>query len=75
MLTCGPRAIDTSIPNENGEDGESCSDDDEISEDEETKTVRAISRHDLIFLITLFHHYNLIILQSTRAISSVQTFK
>ena len=49
MLTCGPRLIDTSVPNEKGEDSESCSDDGESSEDEENKTVCASGHHNFFF--------------------------
>lgn len=60
MLTCGPRLIDTSVPNEQGEDGESCLDDDESSEDAENNTVCATGQHNIFLLfskiVLSFHH-------------------
>lgn len=41
MLTCGPPSLSTTTPKAKGEDGESCSDDDN-SEDEENQTVSAL---------------------------------
>ncbi|XP_030490347.1 18S rRNA (guanine-N(7))-methyltransferase RID2 isoform X3 [Cannabis sativa] len=38
VLTCGPPSINTSVPNGKGVDGESCSEDDESSGDEENQT-------------------------------------
>ncbi|EEF34675.1 18S rRNA (guanine-N(7))-methyltransferase RID2 [Ricinus communis] len=44
VLTCGPPSINTAIPEGKGEDGESCSDE-ENSEDGENQTVRFSDRH------------------------------
>ncbi|KAF4347442.1 hypothetical protein CsatB_009679 [Cannabis sativa] len=45
VLTCGPPSINTSVPNGKGVDGESCSEDDESSGDEENQTVCVSDRH------------------------------
>ena len=43
MLTCGPASLSSATPQAKGEDGESCSDDEDISGDEENQSVSAIS--------------------------------
>ncbi|XP_062109261.1 18S rRNA (guanine-N(7))-methyltransferase RID2 isoform X1 [Humulus lupulus] len=46
VLTCGPPSINTSVPKGKGEDGESCSEDDDSSGDEENQTQVCVSdRH------------------------------
>ncbi|XP_062109262.1 18S rRNA (guanine-N(7))-methyltransferase RID2 isoform X2 [Humulus lupulus] len=45
VLTCGPPSINTSVPKGKGEDGESCSEDDDSSGDEENQTVCVSDRH------------------------------
>ncbi|KAL1543787.1 18S rRNA (guanine1575-N7)-methyltransferase [Salvia divinorum] len=45
VLTCGSASLSSATPQAKGEDGESCSDDEEISGDEENQSVLVSDRH------------------------------